>query len=129
MQGEASWQVYLPPVLTLHAIWSNSATWDAFHEYLKLTAYPAAALVNVDYSRFNAYSFSSDAIQTILELRIVETLRDLELRGIAAARVDLVGHSMGGLVSRYFEQANASRGLVRKIVTLGTPHFGSPLAD
>ncbi len=40
----------------------------------------------------------------------------------------LVAHSMGGLVSRYAAKS-ASPGLVRAIITLGTPHRGTPLAD
>lgn len=44
-----------------------------------------------------------------------------------AARVVLVGHSMGGLVSRaYFRQRGRAR--LEKIITIGTPHHGSVLA-
>ena len=41
--------------------------------------------------------------------------------------VDLVGHSMGGLVSRYLVERLGFTG-VRAIVTLGTPHEGARLA-
>ncbi|MDQ3337019.1 MAG: hypothetical protein M4D80_17800 [Myxococcota bacterium] len=44
-------------------------------------------------------------------------------------RVDLVAHSLGGLDARY---ALAHLGLdkhVRSLVTIGTPHHGSPIAD
>lgn len=44
-------------------------------------------------------------------------------------RVDIIAHSLGGLDSRY---AIAKLGLakhVRALVTIGTPHRGSPLAD
>lgn len=40
---------------------------------------------------------------------------------------DVMAHSMGGLVSRYYIQDNP--GKVAGLVTLGTPHKGSPLAD
>jgi triacylglycerol lipase len=39
---------------------------------------------------------------------------------------DIVGHSMGGLVGRCFAYHNP--GAVRNLVTLGTPHRGTPLA-
>jgi len=45
------------------------------------------------------------------------------------ARVDLIAHSLGGLDARY---ALAHLGLaakVRSLVTIGTPHRGTPLAD
>jgi pimeloyl-ACP methyl ester carboxylesterase len=43
----------------------------------------------------------------------------------AEARIVLVAHSMGGLVARYATEVENARPLVRRIVTLGTPYFGS----
>ena len=39
-----------------------------------------------------------------------------------AGQVDVIGHSLGGLVGRYFVQT-AGRHLVRRLVTLGTPYM------
>ncbi|MHB8157925.1 MAG: lipase family alpha/beta hydrolase [Desulfocucumaceae bacterium] len=44
-----------------------------------------------------------------------------------SSRVDLIGHSMGGLVSRRYVYMKPNT--VAGLVTLGTPHHGSPLAD
>jgi|GEM_PF-1231171 len=51
----------------------------------------------------------------------------------AATELSLIGHSMGGLISRYYLESgkyNARPGFkaVRRLLTLGTPHRGSPLA-
>lgn len=46
-----------------------------------------------------------------------------------AARVDLVGHSQGGLVARDYVKNNGGAAKVDKIVTLGTPHYGTALAN
>lgn len=51
----------------------------------------------------------------------------------AGAEVTLIGHSMGGLVSRYYLESgdfDQRPGLkaVRDLITLGTPHRGAPLA-
>jgi hypothetical protein len=53
----------------------------------------------------------------------------------AAAQVDAVGHSMGGLVVRQAEQLagflgtdSFGYGYVHELITIGTPHLGSPLA-
>jgi len=44
------------------------------------------------------------------------------------SHVDIVAHSMGGLVSRsMIEQFNGAQ-YINKLITLGTPHKGSPLA-
>lgn len=48
------------------------------------------------------------------------------------AEVDVVGHSLGGLVARYYVQCLGGDARVRTLVMLGTPHSGTtvaPLAD
>ena len=43
------------------------------------------------------------------------------------SQVDIVGHSMGGLVARNYLSANAATAAkVRRLITLGTPYLGSP---
>ncbi|MGW8061906.1 esterase/lipase family protein [Streptomyces ziwulingensis] len=47
-------------------------------------------------------------------------------------RVDIVGHSLGGLIARYYVQRLGGDLRVRTLVTLGTPHAGTrvvPLAN
>jgi len=45
--------------------------------------------------------------------------------GAADAKLVLVGHSMGGLVSRYFLECLGGWQYTRTLITLGTPHRGS----
>ncbi|MBX9423382.1 MULTISPECIES: triacylglycerol lipase [Streptomyces] len=48
------------------------------------------------------------------------------------AEVDIVGHSLGGLIARYYVQRLGGHSRVRTLVMLGTPHAGTtvaPLAD
>lgn len=40
-------------------------------------------------------------------------------------RVDIVGHSLGGLIARYYVQRLGGDRRVRALVTLGTPHAGT----
>ncbi|MFD5077641.1 esterase/lipase family protein [Streptomyces sp. NPDC058371] len=40
-------------------------------------------------------------------------------------RVDIVGHSLGGLIARYYVQRLGGDTRVRTLVTLGTPHSGT----
>jgi len=60
------------------------------------------------------------------------------LSGLAAPQVDVIAHSMGGLILRsYLAGKSVTSGVfnppatqkIRKAVFLATPHFGSPLAD
>ncbi|MDQ0932087.1 esterase/lipase family protein [Streptomyces turgidiscabies] len=43
-------------------------------------------------------------------------------------RVDIVGHSLGGLIARYYVQRLGGDLRVRTLVTLGTPHSGTRVA-
>lgn len=42
--------------------------------------------------------------------------------------IDIVGHSLGGLIARYYVQRLGGDQRVRTVVTLGTPHGGTALA-
>jgi triacylglycerol lipase len=44
-------------------------------------------------------------------------------------RIQLVGHSLGGLIARYYVQRLGGDARVKLLVTLGTPHGGSYLAN
>ena len=71
--------------------------------------------------------------------RIAQMMREKNrVYGIACTRVDMVTHSMGGLMARRFTAADWAnkhsiraykQGLVRRIVTIATPHDGSPWAN
>jgi hypothetical protein len=45
-----------------------------------------------------------------------------------AAQVDVVGHSMGGVVGRYHVALAGGDGAVRNLITLGSPHTGTELS-
>ena len=42
-----------------------------------------------------------------------------------AEAVDIVGHSMGGVVGRYYVTLGGGDGAVRNLITLGAPHLGT----
>jgi pimeloyl-ACP methyl ester carboxylesterase len=48
--------------------------------------------------------------------------------GAADAKLWLVGHSMGGIVARYFLEALGGAEITRHLITIGTPHRGAPKA-
>lgn len=74
-------------------------------------------------------AFDYENIQT----GIKETARKLGERlakvGLGSGHgkvLDVAAHSMGGLVSRWFIEREGGNQVVRRLVTLGTPHAGSP---
>ncbi|MEV5968784.1 alpha/beta fold hydrolase [Streptomyces sp. NPDC051921] len=69
------------------------------------------------------YSLLTCDLRTAAELlgRRVEEL----LARTGHAEIDLVGHSLGGLVARYYVQCLGGDARVRTLVMLGTPHSGT----
>ncbi|MBN1532705.1 MAG: alpha/beta hydrolase [Spirochaetes bacterium] len=72
-----------------------------------------------------AWSAGRDFISRQAELAKIK-IDILEKRGLSRS-FNMIGHSMGGLVARRYIHDNPGR--VVALVTLGTPHHGSPLAD
>ncbi|MGW3564148.1 alpha/beta fold hydrolase [Streptomyces sp. NPDC000941] len=66
------------------------------------------------------------------DIRTAAALLDRHVREIRArtghSRVDIVGHSLGGLIARYYVQRLGGDAFVHTLVTLGTPHSGTRTA-
>ena len=62
---------------------------------------------------------------------VPERARELceAITALGHARVDLIAHSMGGLDARYALAHFGLASRVRSLVTVGTPHRGTPIAD
>jgi pimeloyl-ACP methyl ester carboxylesterase len=45
-----------------------------------------------------------------------------------AAEVDVIGHSMGGMVGRYYVSLAGGDGIVRNLITIGSPHTGTEMS-
>ncbi len=89
--------------------------------------------------RAGAIKFFDEASKRERQDILFEGLND-GVRRIAIQKSDIVAHSYGGLLARwYMEQASLANGAhgslfesrrdVRKLITLGTPHKGSPFAN
>jgi pimeloyl-ACP methyl ester carboxylesterase len=88
----------------------------------------------------SALGFTYNAPKVLLQLKnhLAEFRAGTNPLGgpVAAVQMDVVGHSMGGLVSRamatesdFFEAETLTGGYIHKLITVGTPHLGSPYAD
>ncbi len=69
-----------------------------------------------------------------LFIEIAKAMGDMITNDIACTRVDLVCHSMGGLMARTFmlaedmmSERSYKQSMVRRVVTVATPHEGSPM--
>jgi triacylglycerol lipase len=83
-------------------------------------------------SGYDAYVFELPAlgIGDISESAVaLDEFVDRILAQTGASRVDLVGHSQGGVVSRYYVKYLGGANAVDSLVTLGSPNHGTALAN
>ncbi|MFC7937027.1 esterase/lipase family protein [Streptomyces sp. NPDC057387] len=111
-----------PPVVLLHGFIDNRSVFLLLRR--SLAQHGRREIESLNYSPLTC------DIRTAAELldRHVEEI--CERTG--SERVDVVGHSLGGLIARYYVQRLGGDRRVRTLVTLGTPHAGTkvvPLAN
>lgn len=105
-----------PPLLLIHGYQCNRGFWFWLRPRLEQAGWTVATLSLEPVLR------DIDELTGHVEHRI----RELQ-QASDAAQVILVGHSMGGLVARaYLRRWGAGR--VARVITLGSPHYGSRLA-
>ncbi|MCD2189366.1 esterase/lipase family protein [Actinomycetospora soli] len=109
------------PVLLVHGIVDNRSIFHYLARTLRRRGHGTVQAVN--YSPLTA--FTGDIRTAARDLGDhVERLCAVS----GADRVHIVGHSLGGLISRYYVQRLGGDARVDTLVTLGTPHRGSAIA-
>ena len=103
------------PIILVHGYIHNRSAFLALSRQLK-----RAGFRYVDGFNYNALT---DGIPEAAARLGAEVERVLQATG--AARVQIVGHSMGGMVARYYVQQLGGEDTVDTVVTLGTPHQGT----
>ena len=117
-------------LLLMHGLNSNRQCFWPFGEYLyNQGRYLKQQFYIQDYSSTNTSSFYDNTHKN----RVVENgLKTLSKKlfdiGIASTKYDMVGHSMGGILERLYIQQIDNKHTF-KLITLNTPHFGSPLGE
>ncbi|GLZ44543.1 hypothetical protein Acsp06_07280 [Actinomycetospora sp. NBRC 106375] len=109
------------PVLLVHGIVDNRSIFAVLARALRKRGFGVVHAVN--FSVLTA--FTGDIRLAAQELgHHVERL----CASTGADRVHIVGHSLGGLMARYYVQRLGGDARVDTLVTLGTPHRGSLIA-
>ncbi|WP_405502944.1 lipase family alpha/beta hydrolase [Streptomyces anulatus] len=107
-----------PPVVLLHGFIDNRSAFVVLRR--ALTRHGHRHLESLNYSPLTR------------DIRSAAELLGLHVEEICARtghrRVDIVGHSLGGLIARYYVQRLGGDRRVRTLVTLGTPHGGTAVA-
>ncbi len=135
-------QLYRPPVVLVHGLWMNSDNTWVMTDFANRLADNGFIYAFADYESHNSKTFDPYAIETIgnygidsIRNTINHVLNVYHYFSIAASQVDVVAHSMGGLMARgfvqqsdYKEPDNFMKGSIHRLITIGTPHFGGNLS-
>ena len=106
------------PVILVHGLYHNRATWLVFRRRLKKSGYS-----DVHTFQYNSWTADFDEVVAGMKRKL-----DSVLGADPARQAVLVGHSLGGLVIRAAAADPAYGARIAGIATLGAPHGGSELA-
>jgi pimeloyl-ACP methyl ester carboxylesterase len=140
-----AWQTFKPANPQNQALWgaigvlqNQSTIYKVAADYSGIvqgiTATTPSYLENVSSVSGSALGFSFNAPQVLLQTQAFIS-GFASSNYVAAVEADLVAHSMGGDIVRamgalpnFSNQDNYGAGPVDKLITIGTPHLGTPLA-
>lgn len=104
----------LHTVVFVHGLVANRSGFLPLQTFLRLQGH----------HRQYCFNYRSAGSLEALALRLKRDI-DAKIRG---GRIDLVAHSMGGLVARFYLQQLGGARRVNRLITLGTPHLGTHAA-
>ena len=117
-QPEPDHTCTLPPVILVHGLYHNASAWILYRWWLK-----RAGFKNVYAFSYSSWKPSFYDLMEELDRQITHVL---EL--FPGKQIVLLGHSLGGLLSRAYVECTGNAPKVQAVVTLGAPHQGSKLA-
>lgn len=112
------------PVVFVHGYKASPSIFSNFRDYLETSGFLTAGL---DYN--SGKGVASGAVQ--LEDFLDRLTGEYAKKGIQAYNFDIIAHSMGGLVSRYYTCSPdySTKNNINKIVFVSVPQKGSPFAS
>lgn len=108
-----------PPIILLQGFLGTSGVLDPFDRFLQREGRNVFIL---DLGLVNIRDIRESAERLIFE---VERIMDLYSKEHAFKKVDIVAHSMGGLIAYYYVKKLGGHRCVRKLVALGSPFRGT----
>ncbi|WP_428661929.1 esterase/lipase family protein [Runella sp.] len=121
-------RIYRTPLLMIHGLNSEGISFKKMEdEFILSNTHPFDLMLKVDYKPTNTHFFQTNS--NVVPRAISEQLLSCLRKGYAVTKVDLVGHSMGGILSRLYLQSIFYLNDINKLITINTPHSGSQMAD
>jgi len=120
-------RLYRAPVVMIHGLWSNDTAFDEMKTHLFNSLWVPQVLYSYDYRFSNSFHYHQNKHVGMSALRKV--LSQAVSNDFSTSRVNVVGHSMGGILTRLFIQSDDYQNDIARFVTLNTPHAGSQVAN
>lgn len=117
---------YRTPVLMVHGLQSQYSTFDVLKNNL-YNYYTDFQLLALDYSETSTSSF--DTNKDVVQTGISDLLYKMAKHKVASSKVDVIAHSMGGLLARKYIQSYNYKNDIHRIINLNVPHSGTQIAD
>lgn len=109
-------------VLLIHGFFQTRNLWDVMEDRLRFDGYSVMS--------FNLggllWKYNTHPIRKTAEVIATKIERLAERHGFD--KLHIIGHSKGGLIARKYVQSFGGHERVRSLITLGTPHHGTPTA-
>jgi hypothetical protein len=109
-------------VLLLHGFFQTRNVWEMMEDRLRHDGY-------------GVFSFDLGGLLWRFNTRSIPDLSALiadKIEGICRRhnlnRIHIIGHSKGGIVARHYVQHHGGDARVKSLITLGSPHHGTPTA-
>ncbi len=106
------------PILSVHGIIDNHTIFSSLERALRREGFHRLASFD--------YGLLTSDVRRAAE-RLGEAVEGL-VTTAGTDRIQMIGHSLGGLVARYYVQRMGGAAVVGTLVTLGTPHRGTTVA-
>lgn len=135
--------LFRPPILFVHGLWDKPVSFAGFEAIVREAGFellwPVAYTNTVGFDPLRLDPRLPDArtpVTTLAENVTWALEAQRRIGNVAVARVFVVAHSMGTLVTRalehlptYARRENYMKGDVAKLISIGGPHRGSKLAN
>ena len=109
-------------VLLLHGFFQTRNVWEVMEDRLRFDGFKVLSF-NFK-NRFSRHNIQP--VDMLARLVADKVQRAQEKYGFS--KIHVMGHSKGGLIARRYVQDYGGAEVAKSVITLGTPHYGTPIA-
>ncbi len=109
-------------VLLIHGFFQTRNIWEVMEDRLRFDGYGVMSFnLGGLLWRFNTHPVDRTAAMIAEKIEVLRKRHGFD-------RLHIIGHSKGGLIARRYVQHYGGDKRVKSVITLGTPHHGTPTA-